>query len=207
MAVASRGAALSALKMLLNHDKVPAETVMQRPYLPDGYEPSPDPVRMEPTTKIGGYGNAASYVLAADQSEAVRLAIAGPPARVLDDRPSILTDPVAEQYLKASIDLTMEGGTTSGVVYPLAVCELATSFRFRNVGGASAGAIAAALTAAAELGRSSEVIGSAVLGSEVLGSAASCATAGTRPRPPPRPPARPWRQAAGHRPSAKASSD
>ena len=54
----------------------------------------------------------------------------------------------------------MEGGTTSGVVYPLAVCELATNFRFRNVGGASAGAIAAALTAAAELGRSSEVLAS-----------------------------------------------
>ena len=54
----------------------------------------------------------------------------------------------------------MEGGTTSGVVYPLAICELATDFRFRNVGGASAGAIAAALTAAAELGRSSQVLAS-----------------------------------------------
>ena len=54
----------------------------------------------------------------------------------------------------------MEGGTTSGVVYPLAVCELATNFRFRNVGGASAGAIAAAITAAAELGRSSAVLAS-----------------------------------------------
>ena len=62
-------------------------------------------------------------------------------------------------YAKASLDLTMEGGTTSGVVYPLAVCELATNFRFRNVGGASAGAIAAALTAAAELGRSSDGAG------------------------------------------------
>jgi predicted acylesterase/phospholipase RssA len=41
-------------------------------------------------------------------------------------------------------------------VYPLAVCEIASKFRIRNVGGASAGAIAAAATAAAELGRSTE---------------------------------------------------
>ena len=86
-------------------------------------------------------------------------AIAGPPADVLSGRPSITSDTV-EAYAKTSLDLTMEGGTTSGVVYPLAVCELATDFRFRNVGGASAGAIAAALTAAAELGRSSQVLAS-----------------------------------------------
>src|SRR4051812_23577715 len=47
----------------------------------------------------------------------------------------------------------MRGGTTSGVVYPLAVCELAKQYVFRSVGGASAGAIAASATAAAELGR------------------------------------------------------
>ena len=53
-------------------------------------------------------------------------------------------------------DVVMKGGITSGVVYPLAVCELARRFRLRNVGGTSAGAIAAALSAAAELGRGSE---------------------------------------------------
>ncbi|HEX6042712.1 MAG TPA: hypothetical protein VFZ20_32030, partial [Longimicrobium sp.] len=47
----------------------------------------------------------------------------------------------------------MKGGITSGVVYPLAVCELAKTYRFRCIGGTSAGAIAAAATAAAELGR------------------------------------------------------
>jgi len=52
-------------------------------------------------------------------------------------------------------DVIMKGGITSGVVYPLAVCELAQKYRFRNIGGTSAGAIAAALTAAAELGRTS----------------------------------------------------
>ena len=50
-------------------------------------------------------------------------------------------------------DLIMKGGITSGVLYPLAACRLATRYRFRQVGGASAGAIAAALTAAAEYQR------------------------------------------------------
>ncbi|MCE6999810.1 patatin-like phospholipase family protein [Saccharothrix sp. S26] len=50
-------------------------------------------------------------------------------------------------------DLTMRGGTASGVVYPLAVVELARHYRFRSLGGASAGAIGAAFTAAAEKGR------------------------------------------------------
>jgi predicted acylesterase/phospholipase RssA len=47
-------------------------------------------------------------------------------------------------------DLVMKGGITSGVVYPLAACELARTHRFRNLGGASAGAIAAVFIAAAE---------------------------------------------------------
>jgi predicted acylesterase/phospholipase RssA len=50
-------------------------------------------------------------------------------------------------------DIVMKGGVTSGVVYPQAVCELARTFRFKNIGGTSAGAIAAAATAAAELAR------------------------------------------------------
>ncbi len=50
-------------------------------------------------------------------------------------------------------DLVMKGGITSGVVYPLAVCELAKVYRLRAVGGSSAGAIAAAAAAAAEMGR------------------------------------------------------
>lgn len=52
-------------------------------------------------------------------------------------------------------DIIMKGGITSGVVYPHAVCELAQTYRFVNVGGTSAGAIAAAAAGAAELGRSS----------------------------------------------------
>jgi predicted acylesterase/phospholipase RssA len=50
-------------------------------------------------------------------------------------------------------DVVMKGGVTSGIVYPYAICELARTYRFKQIGGTSAGAIAAALTAAAELGR------------------------------------------------------
>ena len=50
-------------------------------------------------------------------------------------------------------DLIMKGGITSGIVYPLAITEIAKAFRLRSIGGTSAGAIAAAAAAAAELGR------------------------------------------------------
>src|SRR6478609_2717303 len=50
-------------------------------------------------------------------------------------------------------DLVMKGGITSGVVYPLAACELARTRKFVNIGGSSAGAIAACMVAAAECGR------------------------------------------------------
>src|SRR5262249_7813755 len=40
-----------------------------------------------------------------------------------------------------------------GVVYPMAVLKLAPQYRFRCIGGTSAGAIAAAVTAAAGMGR------------------------------------------------------
>jgi predicted acylesterase/phospholipase RssA len=60
-------------------------------------------------------------------------------------------------------DLVMKGGITSGVVYPLAVCELSKVFRFRNIGGTSAGAIAAGAAAAAEFGRGKPGSGFALL--------------------------------------------
>ena len=53
----------------------------------------------------------------------------------------------------AVCDVIMKGGITSGVVYPLAITELAKQFRFAQVGGTSAGAIAASAAAAAEYGR------------------------------------------------------
>lgn len=57
-----------------------------------------------------------------------------------------LTDP-------PECDMIMKGGVTSGIVYPYAVLEIATRYRFRSLGGTSAGAIAAAFAAAAEYGR------------------------------------------------------
>lgn len=54
-------------------------------------------------------------------------------------------------------DLVMKGGITSGVVYPRAVVALAGRYRLRRIGGSSAGAIAAALTVAAEYRRSGGV--------------------------------------------------
>jgi hypothetical protein len=64
-------------------------------------------------------------------------------------------DPSSYDYSNPTrnCDIVMKGGITSGVVYPLAVCEIAQTYRFKNVGGASAGAIAAAAGAAAEYGR------------------------------------------------------
>jgi hypothetical protein len=46
----------------------------------------------------------------------------------------------------------MKGGITSGVIYPRLVSELSKTYTFRNIGGTSAGAIAAGAAAAAQLG-------------------------------------------------------
>jgi len=54
-------------------------------------------------------------------------------------------------------DLVMKGGITSGIVFPTAVAQLSTQYRFRHIGGTSAGAIAAAGAAAAEFRRATDV--------------------------------------------------
>lgn len=64
-----------------------------------------------------------------------------------------LTDPGSYTAPELEADLVMKGGISSGLVYPLAASRLATRYRLRSVGGASAGAIAAGLTAAAEYRR------------------------------------------------------
>jgi hypothetical protein len=53
---------------------------------------------------------------------------------------------------KLECDLVMRGGITSGIVYPKAIAKLAETYRFRSIGGTSAGAIAAVATAAAAFG-------------------------------------------------------
>jgi predicted acylesterase/phospholipase RssA len=55
-------------------------------------------------------------------------------------------------------DLVMKGGITSGVVYPSAIAGLAARYRLRNIGGASAGAIAAGAAAAAEYRRQTDPV-------------------------------------------------
>lgn len=50
-------------------------------------------------------------------------------------------------------DVVMKGGITSGIVYPGFIAELARHFRLKNIGGTSAGAIAAIAAAAAEYRR------------------------------------------------------
>ncbi|WP_345029581.1 patatin-like phospholipase family protein, partial [Kutzneria kofuensis] len=66
-----------------------------------------------------------------------------------------MTNPGGIPARPTECDLVMQGGITSGVAYPAAVLELYKQFRFRSIGGASAGAMAAAVTAAAEYARDS----------------------------------------------------
>jgi predicted acylesterase/phospholipase RssA len=66
-----------------------------------------------------------------------------PPADTAQD-PSVYAHPALEA------DVVMKGGVTSGVVYPGAIIPLAQRYRFRRIGGTSAGAIAAVAVAAAE---------------------------------------------------------
>ncbi len=72
----------------------------------------------------------------------------------LGDDEVLVPDPVTERPPKDRFcDLVLTGGVASGVVYPWAIVELARHFNFKNIGGTSVGAMAAALAAAAEYGR------------------------------------------------------
>ncbi|KNZ30969.1 MAG: hypothetical protein AD742_19455 [Methylibium sp. NZG] len=64
--------------------------------------------------------------------------------------PDRLTEvPPADRFC----DVVLHGGVASGVVYPWALLKLARHYRFKNIGGNSVGAMAAAMAAAAEFGR------------------------------------------------------
>ena len=60
---------------------------------------------------------------------------------------------MGDQVGTMECDIIMKGGITSGVVYPRAILNLSQHYRFRSIGGTSAGAIAAVITAAAEYNR------------------------------------------------------
>lgn len=59
-------------------------------------------------------------------------------------------DGANRQMPSLECDLIMKGGITSGVVFPKALVALSRQYRFRSIGGTSAGAIAAVVAAAAE---------------------------------------------------------
>ena len=88
MAVPSSREALLGLQMVIGRERVPFETLLRHPYLPDGYEPV-DPTKDErrwlwsdpPPGLVGGYGNPDTYRLA-DADPAVWLS----PAEVLSPR-------------------------------------------------------------------------------------------------------------------------
>ena len=65
--------------------------------------------------------------------------------------PSSVSESSSAAPTTAYCDLIMKGGITSGVVYPKLISGLAAKYRFKNIGGTSAGAIAAAGCAAAVL--------------------------------------------------------
>mgnify|MGYP000943542986 FL=1 len=64
-----------------------------------------------------------------------------------------MSDERADSRKLLECDLVLKGGVASGVVFPSAVAELAKDYRFRSLGGTSAGAIAATVAAAAEFRR------------------------------------------------------
>lgn len=70
-------------------------------------------------------------------------------------------------------DLVLKGGVTSGVVYPHAIVEVARTYRLRNIGGTSAGAIGAAVAAAAEFRRQSSPDGADFTGFEMTAAIAN----------------------------------
>ena len=74
--------------------------------------------------------------------------------RLLPKKPTKREDimPTSTRRDLPPCDLVMKGGVTSGIVYPPAIQELSRKYRFRKIGGTSAGAIAAACAAAAEFG-------------------------------------------------------
>ena len=79
------------------------------------------------------------------------------------DKPKEVPDPepldaAKQPPIDRYCDLVLTGGVTDGVIYPWAVLELARAYRFKNIGGTSVGAMAAAVTAAAEYARGKDLL-------------------------------------------------
>lgn len=67
----------------------------------------------------------------------------------MDDAPQ--RNAAAASQQAPACDVVMKGGVTSGVIYPRFLARLASVYRLKNLGGSSAGAIAAAGAAVAQL--------------------------------------------------------
>lgn len=149
MPVPRNQAAMTTLAKLLTegHHDDPGELLEY----PDTTVEQPDGWLWRTPTPLPGLLHAESYGLS--DAGASPAELHAPPGVALAGGGTTPFTDVQNEYCRRSLDVTMKGGTTSAVIYPLALCELARHFRFRNLGGASAGAIAAALGAAAELGR------------------------------------------------------
>ncbi len=102
---------------------------------------------LTPTEPDGARPPGRDHNLLRPPSEMTRTAVQHPDPDVVAD------------YLAHSADLTLGGGLDSALTHPLAACALAEHYVFRRIGGSSAGAAAAALTAAAELGRTADALG------------------------------------------------
>jgi predicted acylesterase/phospholipase RssA len=118
--------------------------------------------------KLGAFAAGAKFLLVLPAAGFALVALiaavlawlrSGPPEALPDPVP--LPKGVAERPL--TCDVVMKGGITSGVVYPSAIARLSQTYRFVNIGGASAGAIAASATAAAEYARANGRDGFATL--------------------------------------------
>src|SRR5262245_32308743 len=132
MAVPYSARARTVMRQLVGTERIDYTDLLREPYLPKGYK-LVDPRENgqawlwtePPTGQVGGYGDHAAYRLA-EKDSPLWLA----PGEVL---PDVSRWSVEERrdYRRRSVDLTMRGGATSGVVYPLAVCEIATKYRVR----------------------------------------------------------------------------
>ncbi len=151
MPVARNSQAVTSLERLLTqpYPEIPGEVLS---YGPSYRLVDPTGWLWSAEEAVPAYGDPAAYDLAA-LTTVQREDLDQPPSVMVDDAGTGYGGAQKSEYCRWSIDVTMKGGITSGVVYPLTICEVARRFRFRNLGGASAGAIAASLAAAAELGR------------------------------------------------------
>ena len=165
MTISAKDSAVADLRRLLNDSSVDAPFVLadlEPPYAAS--KPTPGWLwHADQPATVPGLRSPNAYQLRTDDpdlGERIHLspaAVLG--AKDLDHSESkVRYSPAQQAYLRSSLDVTMKGGIASGVIYPLALCELARTFRLRNIGGASAGAIAAALAAAAELGRAKQAL-------------------------------------------------